>query len=339
MLVDQDRIAVRVRVMELAGPEVDSSASLMNSKRFDFSWRWISRVSVKESRGWASSSQPGLKVMMSPSNILWKRPIVWPLFLRISQFRARSPQTTSNPCKRRSGACDAPRLNARRFEGMVVEKIRTNILTEGNIRELVKLVDEEMDGVAREQRVMLETVEAELADVRRSPEQLYNLVETTDMDTDDFKPRIRDHRERQERLEATAEEARALLSQRRVVLDDVKTITAYAEDMSEFLNESELTERWAFIESFVKEIVVRPGNAVVRYSIPMPEDSRIPGRVAEEVALHGPVLSTVKYGGPKSLFRRFSDASAGTGRIDGSSLPPQRLDHRLCACTGRSSSR
>ena len=199
--------------------------------------------------------------------------------------------------KRGSGACDAPRLNARRFEEMVIEKIRTNILTDGNIRELVKLVDEEMDGVAKEQRVKLETVEAELTDVRRRLERLYNLVETTDMDIDDFKPRIRDHRERQERLEATAEEARALLSQRRVVLDDVKTITAYAEDMNEFLNESELTERRAFIESFVKEIVVRPGNAVVRYSIPMPEDSRIPGGVAEEVALHGPVLSTVKYGG------------------------------------------
>ena len=200
--------------------------------------------------------------------------------------------------KRGSGACDAPRLNARRFEEMVVEKIRANILTEGNIRELVKLVDEEMDGVAKEQRVKLETAEAELSDVRRRLERLYNLVETTDMDINDFKPRIRDHRERQERLEATAEEARALLSQRRVVLDDVQTITAYAEDMSEFLNESELTERRAFIESFVKEIVVRPGNAVVRYSIPMPEDSRIPGRVAEEVALHRPVLSTVKLGGP-----------------------------------------
>ena len=206
--------------------------------------------------------------------------------------------------KRGSGACDAPRLNARRFEEMVVDKIRANILTEGNIRELVKLVDEEMDGVAKEQRVKLETVEAELADVRRRLERLYNLVETTDMDIDDFKPRIRDHRERQERLEATAEEARALLSQRRVVLDDVKTITAYAEDMSEFLNESELTERRAFIESFVKEIVVRPGNAVVRYSIPMPEDSRIPGRVTEEVALHGPVLSTVKLGGPKCTVLR-----------------------------------
>ena len=34
----------------------------------------------------------------------------------------------------------------------MVGKIRSNILTESNIRELVRLVDEEMDGVAHEQR-------------------------------------------------------------------------------------------------------------------------------------------------------------------------------------------
>ena len=154
--------------------------------------------------------------------------------------------------KRGSGACDAPRLNARRFEEMVVEKIRSNILTEGNIRELVKLVDEEMDGVAHEQRQRLETAESELADVRRRLERLYNLVETTDMDIDDFKPRIRDHRERQERLEAAADEARAMLSQRRVVLDDVKTITAYAEDMSEFL-ERERADRAEGVYRVIRE--------------------------------------------------------------------------------------
>ena len=199
--------------------------------------------------------------------------------------------------KRGSGACDAPRLNARRFEELVVGKIRSNILTEGSIRELVKAVDEQMDGVASEQRKRLETIDSELSDVRRRLDRLYNLVETTDMDIDDFKPRIRDHQERQQRLEASAEEARAILSQRREVLDDVNTITAYAQDMSEFLNESELTERRAFIETFVKEIVVMPGNALMRYSVPMPDDSLIPGRVAEKVALNGSVLSTVHSGG------------------------------------------
>ena len=131
----------------------------------------------------------------------------------------------------------------------------------------MKVVDEEMDGVAREQRKRLQTIDSELTDVRRRLDRLYNLVETTDLDMADVTPRIRDHRERQQRLEISAEEARAILSQRREVLDDVKTITAYAQDMSEFLNESELTERRAFIESFVKEIVVMPGNALMRYTL------------------------------------------------------------------------
>ena len=128
--------------------------------------------------------------------------------------------------KRGSGACNALGLDAHRFEELVVGKIRENILTESNVRELARLVDEEMDGVAKEQRQRLETIESDLAEVRRRLDRLYNLVETTDLDIEDFKPRLREHRERQERLEATAEEARAMLSQRREVLDDAETITA-----------------------------------------------------------------------------------------------------------------
>ena len=133
--------------------------------------------------------------------------------------------------------------------------------------------------------------------MKRRLDRLYNLVETTDMDIEDFKPRIRDHRERQERLETAAQDARLMLSERRVVLDDVETITRHALEIGEFLKTSELTESRAFIESFVKEIVVSPGNAVVRYSIPMPEDSRIPGKDAEDMALAwaGTVYRKVKW--------------------------------------------
>ena len=76
----------------------------------------------------------------------------------------------------------------------------------------------------------------------------------------------------------------------------METITAYAEEMREFLGTSELTESRAFIHSFVKEIAVAPGAATIRYTIPMPEDSRLRGGEAEEVAVGGPVLSTVKFG-------------------------------------------
>ena len=199
--------------------------------------------------------------------------------------------------KRGKDACDSPRLNARRFEELVVGKIRSNVLTEGNIRALVKVVDEQMDGVAREQRKRLETIEDELEDVKRKLGRIWHFVETTDIDMADASDRIKEHRERQSRLEDAAADARAILSQRRAVLDDVNTIAAYAQDMSEFLKESELTERRAFIETFVKEIVVMPGDALLRYTIPMPDDSPIPGRNAEEMALNGSVLSTVKNGG------------------------------------------
>ena len=62
--------------------------------------------------------------------------------------------------KRAPGACDSPRVDARHFEELVVSSIRSNILTEGNIRNLVKVVDEQMDGVSGEQRKRLETIES-----------------------------------------------------------------------------------------------------------------------------------------------------------------------------------
>ena len=68
-------------------------------------------------------------------------------------------------------------------------------MTESNIRDLAKLVDEEMDGVAREQRKRLETIQSELEEVRKPPAPD---IETTDLDVSD---RIREHRESEERLE------------------------------------------------------------------------------------------------------------------------------------------
>ncbi len=201
--------------------------------------------------------------------------------------------------KRGKDACDSPRINARRFEEMVIDKIRTNILTDGNIRALVKVVDERMDSVASEQHKRLETIDDELEEVKRKLGRIWHFIESTGIDMADASDRITEHRERQRRLEASAAEARAILAQRREVLDDVETIAAYAQDMSEFLKDSELTERRAFIETFVKEIVVTPGRAVVRYTVPMPGDSPIPGRSAEEMVLNGSVLPTVKPSPPK----------------------------------------
>ncbi len=222
--------------------------------------------------------------------------------------------------KRGQDACVTPRLNTRRFEQMIVDKIRSNILTEGSVTELLRAVDEEIDGIASEQRKRLRTIQDELEDVKRPLGRIWNAIETSDIDIVDASDRIKEHRERKERLEDAAADARAVLSQRRAYLDDVSTIAAYAKDMKDFLQESELTERRAFIESFVKEIIVIPGDALIRYTVHMPDDSFLAGRATEKVALDSSVLSTVHVGPPnwtESRTFHHEVQAKGVGRFTG----------------------
>ena len=180
----------------------------------------------------------------------------------------------------------------------MVARIRSDILTEGSIRDLVKVVDEEMGGVAREQRKRLKTIEDELQDVKRQLERIWRYIATSDTVMADASVHIKELRDRQERLEDAAKDARAMLSLRLKVLDDVNTIAAYAKEMSDFLTESEPTERRAFIKSFVKEIVVIPGDALLRYTVPMPDDNLMRGRNTEEMALDGSVHLSIRDGPP-----------------------------------------
>ena len=158
-----------------------------------------------------------------------------------------------------------------------IGQLRDHILTESNIRDLVRMLDEEMDGVAREQRQELKSIEAELEDVRRLMSRVWQVVANTDLEMADASDRIKEHRERQQLLEVAADEARAMLAERRVLLDSAETVAAFAEEMNEFLQTSEITETRAFVRSFVKAILVRPGRATIHYTIPTSPDGPLGG--------------------------------------------------------------
>ena len=202
--------------------------------------------------------------------------------------------------KRGKGTCKTPRLNAKKFEKVIVDELRANILTESNIKDLVKIVDEEMDGVASEQRDRLDTIDGELEEVKKQLGRVWQFIARSDsVDVAEASDLIVELRQRKETLEIAAEEARALLKERRQLLDSADTIAAFAEDMSEFLKKSELTETRAFVHSFVKKIEVKPGRATIVYTIPTPDDSPMGGADTAEVALNGRVMNSVHAGGPK----------------------------------------
>ena len=220
----------------------------------------------------------------------------------LTAAEAKSGRYTYYVCqskiKKGSESCQSPRLPAKQFEQLIIDQLRAHVLTESNIRALVKLLDEEMDGVAREQRRTLETVEQELIEVKRRLDRIWQVIETSNLDAADAGDRIREHKQRQEQLELAAVKARKVLAERRQLLDSADVIAAFAEQMSEFLLTSELTETKAFIRSFVKQITVRPGRAVIRYTIPMPEDSPIGRSDRAQVGLDETVMRSVRVGGP-----------------------------------------
>ena len=136
--------------------------------------------------------------------------------------------------KRGSGTCKTPRLNAKSFEALIVDELRANVLTESNIRDLVKLLDEEMDGVAHEQRERLQTIDGELEDVKKQLSRVWHFVARSDsVDVAEASDLIVELRERKEKLEVAAEEARGLLSERRQFLDSADTIAIFAAEMSD----------------------------------------------------------------------------------------------------------
>ena len=215
--------------------------------------------------------------------------------------------------------------------------MRGHILTERNIRELVKMVDEEMDGLAHEQRRKLETVKQELADVNRALDRIWRLVETTDLEMADAADRIREHKQRKQQLERTVDEARRMLAERRELLDSAELVAAFAEEIGEFLATSELTETRAFLRRFIQGIHVSPGRALIRYTIPMPEDSPIGRSDRAAVGLESGVRKSVRVGGLLDVYS--SDVDEQRQRVrrgTGLTLRYSRMRKEQVECDGPS---
>ena len=187
-----------------------------------------------------------------------------------------------------AGTCSARYLNAPKLETFVVEKIRERILNEETI---VALVAEEIDAMAGELSGRLDVIEAELSDVRKRLEKLYEAIETSELTLEVLSPRIMSLRHREEQLEATRDDAETRLEQRRVVLPNTEEIVEYVADFRDFLKDGTIPERKALIRNFVEGIEVMGDQATLTYTVPMPSD----GVMSESAS----VLDFVKPGPPE----------------------------------------
>ena len=174
-----------------------------------------------------------------------------------------------------AGSCTARYLNSSRMEDFIIERIRERILTEETIVELVSLVAEEVDALAREANGRLQAINAELGDVEMRLENLYQALETKQLPMEVLSPRILALKGRQDQLTAAREEAEGQLEQRRMELPTSEEIRGYVADFREFLQEGTFPERKALLRNFVEGIEIVGEEATLTYTIPMPQDGVI----------------------------------------------------------------
>ncbi|MEE8374403.1 MAG: recombinase zinc beta ribbon domain-containing protein, partial [Dehalococcoidia bacterium] len=191
--------------------------------------------------------------------------------------------------KQGAGSCDARYLNSKRFENLVIGKIKERILTEGNLRQLVGLVNEEMDATMKETRQRLDVVAAEIENVHRRLERLYDALETGKLELNDLAPRIQALRSQEDQLQGARLDLEDRLAQRKIRLADEEVVRGYIADLHDTLANSPLAEQKAFVRSFVKEVKVTGDEVLLTYTMPLS-----PEGVLQESA---GVLDTVQYGG------------------------------------------
>ena len=195
--------------------------------------------------------------------------------------------------KKGSGTCPSRYLNSQQFEKLVIDKIKEHVLTTENLTKLVKIVNEEMDGLAVEYRQRLDSIIAEITDVERRLGKLYDAIETGKIELNDLSPRMQQLRQRQNQLHTAKQQLEQELSERRIELADAATVSACVNDLRNLLTETSLAEKKSFIRSFIKEIKVTGEQVVLTYTIPMSTK----GLTEEQL----PVLSIVHDGGAEGV--------------------------------------
>jgi len=98
-------------------------------------------------------------------------------------------------------------------------------------------------------------------------------------------PRIQRLRQHLEQLNATRLELDGLLSDRRVELADMKTVDSCIGNLKDMLEDSPITERKAFIKSFVREVRIMSSEVSLDYIPPL-----LNGMLSRETILVPPIV-------------------------------------------------
>jgi DNA repair exonuclease SbcCD ATPase subunit len=168
--------------------------------------------------------------------------------------------------RRGKTACNTKPLSRAKLEPFVIDQLRTQVLTERNLKELVRLTNEEIRLAHENNSEQLHALESDLEDRRRRLIRLYDALETGRLDLEDLAPRIKQLNGEV----ATLEEKQRALKSSPARVDGVSEalVAALASDLQGLLARGSVAERKSFLRSFIKRIEIRGRDLALDYTFP-----------------------------------------------------------------------
>ena len=195
--------------------------------------------------------------------------------------------------KQGEDTCHARMLPKDKLERLVIDQLKARVLTDDNLEKMVELVNEELVSAHSVLKDRIDTVDTEINDINARLARLYDSLETGRLDLDDLAPRIKELRTRKEELGRTRMQIEADMVVQGVHRVDASIVKTYARDLHTLLEEAEISERKAFLKSFIKKITVDGDRVTVNYRLPLPDKSK------DELALA--VLPIDTFGGAEGI--------------------------------------
>jgi site-specific DNA recombinase len=165
-------------------------------------------------------------------------------------------------------ACGAKQISRHILEEFLIDRLKVEILTDENLRELVDLTNEELKGENAAEEEKLLGLDGQLEDLRERLKKLFLAVETGKFEEDDLAPRIREIKGQIEGLASVRSQLSQTLNLPVDPVDEA-LIRPFVKDLKNVLGKGSIVEQKSFLRSFVKKVEVRTREIAIEYTIPL----------------------------------------------------------------------
>jgi len=154
------------------------------------------------------------------------------------------------------------------LEKYVVDKIKGYLLTDENLTDLVRIINEELDGSIRKYNERLEAIDREASQWESRLDRLYDFIETKAIEPVRMAKRIADVQDKVNEMRKARFEIEEDIRRRRLEPLDPKVVIEYVTDLKKFLESSNIFERRAFLATFIDSLEVDDGEITFNYELP-----------------------------------------------------------------------